>query len=214
MTEPTLIFTDGRHISDKKDSDAEAAREERARRIEEVIANLNILTAAAVLDAQEAPHRMIHPTPEPSGAETDPWATGELGCSRDPSEPVIDISSPEKLATSRLAQRFNSGKPELHYLLTFPEAMRGIARVTTYGSKKYALYNYTKGAPASESVSCALRHLLAWFSGEDTDPESGLCHLDAFVWNAARLTHEMATRPDLDNRPHVLMKQSSEADKT
>lgn len=113
-----------------------------------------------------------------------------------------------------LAERFNTGKPELHYVLTFPEALRGIARVTTYGSKKYAPYNYTKGAPASQSVSCALRHLMAWFAGEDIDSESGHSHLDHFIWNAARLAHEMATRPELDDRPHLLKGNGSASDET
>jgi hypothetical protein len=100
------------------------------------------------------------------------------------------------------ALRHNTGKPPLYYLLTFPEAMRGVARVSAYGEAKYARFNYLKGAPASESISCLMRHLLAWYNGEDVDPESGLNHLDAVSWNALRLTDELTRRPELDDRPN------------
>ena len=101
------------------------------------------------------------------------------------------------------ALRHNSGKPALHAALCFPEALRGNARVTAYGAAKYARYNFKKGAPASESVDCAMRHLLAWWNGEDTDPESGQSHLDHFVWNAMRLADELQgpMKAELDDRP-------------
>jgi hypothetical protein len=102
---------------------------------------------------------------------------------------------------SERALRHNEGKPTLHTALTFPEALRGVARVTAYGEKKYARFNYLKGAPASQSIDCALRHLLAWYNGEDKDAESGLNHLDHFAWNAMRLADEMQRRPELDDRP-------------
>lgn len=103
-----------------------------------------------------------------------------------------------------LALRYNTGKPTLHVNLNFPEALRGTARVTAYGEQKYARNNYLKGAPASQSVDCMMRHLEKWWNGENNDSESGLSHLDHFVWNAMRLANEMHTRPDLDDRPHIL----------
>lgn len=103
------------------------------------------------------------------------------------------------------ALRYNEGKPELHYLLTFPEALRAIARVSTCGARKYEAYNYLKGAPASESVGSALRHLLAWWGGENNDPESELHHLAHFAWNAIRLVDEVLSRkPGVDDRPQLV----------
>lgn len=104
-----------------------------------------------------------------------------------------------------LAKRDNSGKPALSVVLTFPEALRGVARAAAFGEKKYDRYNYLKGAPASQSVNSTLSHLLAWWSGEETDAESGLSHLDHFVWNALRLTDELTRRPELDDRPDPLL---------
>ena len=98
------------------------------------------------------------------------------------------------------ALRHNGGKPELSYVLTFPDALREVARVSTYGADKYERGNYLKGAPLSQSVDCLLRHLLAWSQGEDTDPESGHSHLGHVVWNALRLCQESIVRPDLDDR--------------
>ena len=99
-----------------------------------------------------------------------------------------------------LAMRHNEGKPELNYALTFGDALREMSKVCTYGAGKYARANYIKGAPLSQSVDCLLRHLLAWWEGEDTDPESGQGHLAHVVWNALRLCQESLVRKDLDDR--------------
>jgi len=109
------------------------------------------------------------------------------------------------------AMRFNNGKPELHYALTFGEALKGAARVGTFGANKYSAYNYMKGATASQSIGCLLRHLLAWFEGEDSDPESQLNHLDHFVWNAMRLSTEMkgSDKDELDDRPHKVLRKEA-----
>lgn len=99
-----------------------------------------------------------------------------------------------------LAMRDNGGKPELCYALTFPEALKAIADVSTYGATKYERGNYLKGAPLSQSVNSLLRHLLLWWSGEDKDPESGHGHLAHVAWNALRLCQESIVRKDLDDR--------------
>lgn len=107
----------------------------------------------------------------------------------------VDIARPEKQAL-----RFNAGKPELSYALTFGDALREMAKVCAYGAGKYERANYTKGARLSQSVDCLLRHLLAWQEGEDRDQESGQLHLAHVVWNALRLCQEAIVRPDLDDR--------------
>jgi len=130
---------------------------------------------------------------------------------------------------SERAARFNAGKPQLHYSLTFPEARNGEARVSMYGSRKYDLYNYTKGAPISESIDCAMRHIQKWFNGEDrdTDPNcpdcqkrdnedpnhlckvhSGCNHLDHAVWNISRACDDAHRHPEWDDRPHVVLERA------
>lgn len=98
------------------------------------------------------------------------------------------------------AQRYNEGKPELSYILTFPNALRGFARVCMYGAGKYDRGNYLKGAPLSQYMDCALRHLTAWNEGEEKDPESECDHLAHFLWNALCLYEMAQTQPERDDR--------------
>lgn len=46
------------------------------------------------------------------------------------------------------------------------------------GARKYGRHNYrSAGVRASVYYDAALRHLMAWYEGEDIDPDSGLPHL-------------------------------------
>lgn len=98
------------------------------------------------------------------------------------------------------AKRYNVDKPELSYILTLPKALEGFARVCEYGGKKYDRGNYLKGAPLSQYMDCALRHLVAWNNGEDQDPESQCDHLAHFVWNALCLYEMAQSQPERDDR--------------
>jgi len=42
---------------------------------------------------------------------------------------------------------------------------------------KYAPHNWEKGIDYSRVYGALLRHMMAWWGGEDTDPETGLSHL-------------------------------------
>lgn len=79
-------------------------------------------------------------------------------------------------------------------------ALEEIAKVMTFGAKKYEAHNWKKGIAYSRLIGAALRHLLAWARGEELDPESGLTHLAHagccivfLIW-----THKF--RADLDDR--------------
>src|SRR5690606_36374216 len=84
----------------------------------------------------------------------------------------------------------NQGKPQHFWLDAWPKALSALSRVFEYGAQKYEAYNYKKGAPFSESYACARRHMLAWFNGEEIDPESGCHHLAHAAWNILRLLDE------------------------
>lgn len=58
------------------------------------------------------------------------------------------------------------------------DAVAPIVDVLTYGAKKYAPDNWRR-VPDSRAryYAAALRHLTAWWLGEEIDPESGLRHL-------------------------------------
>jgi len=68
-------------------------------------------------------------------------------------------------------------KPKMHLLP--PKALEGIAKIMTYGARKYSAFNYKsgKGLNWDRVYSACMRHLNAWNSGEDIDPESGENHL-------------------------------------
>lgn len=60
-----------------------------------------------------------------------------------------------------------------------PYALEQIAKVFTFGSKKYDSWNYLNGEGLSYSrvYGAALRHLNAWYKGELIDSETGESHL-------------------------------------
>ena len=84
-----------------------------------------------------------------------------------------------------------------------PTAIKGLAHVLGYGAKKYGDYNWYKGVEYSRLYSACLRHLIAWWEGEDYDQESGLTHVDHAMCNLAFLCQFMQdARFELDDRPN------------
>ena len=51
------------------------------------------------------------------------------------------------------------------------------AEVLTLGAEKYGADNWAQGADWSRYFAAMQRHLWAWKSGEDVDPETGKSHL-------------------------------------
>lgn len=78
------------------------------------------------------------------------------------------------------------------------------ARVHGMGAEKYAPYNWRKGYPWSWSYAALLRHLYAWWNGEDTDPESGLPHLAHARWHTGILLEFAQYGLGVDDRPATL----------
>ena len=99
------------------------------------------------------------------------------------------------------ALRSNTGKPEMSYILTFPQAIAELAKGCMYGGEKYERGNYLRGGkPLTEYVDCLLRHLTAWQNGEDDDPESGCSHLGHVLWNALALCQFALSGNSKDDR--------------
>lgn len=71
--------------------------------------------------------------------------------------------------------KFDEGK--LPHELLPVDALEAISRVLAYGATKYAPRNWEKGMAWSRVYGACLRHLFAWWRGEDNDPETGLPHL-------------------------------------
>jgi hypothetical protein len=71
---------------------------------------------------------------------------------------------------------FGVQKTPMH--LVPPSALLEVANVFGLGAKKYGPYNWREHAVSSSVYqAAALRHLMAWWDGENCDPESGQSHL-------------------------------------
>ncbi|RWR09695.1 dATP/dGTP diphosphohydrolase domain-containing protein [Paenirhodobacter populi] len=70
------------------------------------------------------------------------------------------------------------------------------------GAAKYGRHNWRKGEVlASTYYAATLRHLTAWFEGEDIDPDSGLSHLVKAMASLAVLRDAQIHGTALDDRP-------------
>lgn len=71
--------------------------------------------------------------------------------------------------------KHDQGKPPID--LVPKELIEEVSKVLGFGATKYARFNWLNGMDWSRVYAAAMRHLLAWNSGEDIDPESNLPHL-------------------------------------
>ena len=87
------------------------------------------------------------------------------------------------------AAKFDKDKQRPDLLLVgCPVAIADVVAVLTSGAVKYSAHSWRNVPDAQERYRAAmLRHVLAFCSGEDTDPESGHPHLAHVAVNAAFL---------------------------
>ena len=87
--------------------------------------------------------------------------------------------------------KLDGGKPMMN-LIYWP-AVIGIAEVLTFGAKKYTADGWqTLPDRKNRYFAATMRHLLAYWSGERVDPESGLSHLDHVATNIMFLKYDEA----------------------
>lgn len=79
-----------------------------------------------------------------------------------------------------LAQGTKFDADKIRMDLIPPEAVTALAAVLTFGAKKYADRNWEKGMGWSRPFGALMRHMWAWWGGEQKDPETGYSHL----WHA------------------------------
>ncbi len=92
-----------------------------------------------------------------------------------------------------------------------PALMLSAALGMKNGVEKYGPFNWRETAiEALTYYAATLRHLLAWFDGEDTDPDSGNPHLAHAAASLAILLDALASGRVIDNRPRPL-KQAATA---
>lgn len=96
--------------------------------------------------------------------------------------------------------KFDGGK--LPYELLPDDAIEEVVKVLQFGAQKYAPRNWEKGIVFSRLYGAIRRHGVAWFKGEDLDPETGLHHLAHLATGALFvLAYVIRRTPNVDDRP-------------
>lgn len=94
----------------------------------------------------------------------------------------------------------DEGKPRWE-LLAF-DAVQGVVTILTFGAIKYDARNWEKGIMYGRVFGALMRHLTAWWGGEDKDLESGRSHLDHAMCELMFLSaYEKRGMTQLDDRP-------------
>ena len=111
------------------------------------------------------------------------------------------ISSPNWREEVTEGQKFDSNK--LRYELLPPELLEEVARVLTFGAHKYSARNWELGMAWSRPFGALMRHMWAWWRGEEKDPETGYSHLAHAACCIAFLVAYEARNTGTDDRPKV-----------
>ena len=91
-------------------------------------------------------------------------------------------------------------KVPTHCIPTGPLLELGLAMME--GGRKYGTHNYrAMGVLYSTYHDAIVRHLKAWWEGEDTDPDSGLHHLIKIMGCCVVVRDSMLMKNDVDDRP-------------
>jgi hypothetical protein len=99
--------------------------------------------------------------------------------------------------------RHDKGKPRTDLLPV--DSLVAIAEVFRWGCEDkpnpYPERNWEKGMEWHKLYAPVLRHLFAWWSGEDYDPESGLPHIDHAATSMLMLQASVRRGIGEDDRP-------------
>lgn len=94
----------------------------------------------------------------------------------------------------------DSGKPTFE-LIPF-ELLADVNKVLEHGRRTYGANNWRKpeGFKMSRCFNALLRHMFAWWRGEDLDPQTHICHLAHAMCNLLFLMYHFQLKNG-DDRP-------------
>lgn len=127
-----------------------------------------------------------------------PWASAHAVGRAPLTAPSIATS--EVRVTNQRTGGEKGQKPQRFGLLPWP-AVAQIAEVYAFGASKYADHNWLKGYDWSLSFDAMMRHVSAFWAGEDADPESGLPHMAHAGFHVLALLTFAESHAELDDRP-------------
>lgn len=103
----------------------------------------------------------------------------------------------------KTGEKKDEGKPRWE-LLAF-DAIEGVVHILTFGAIKYAARNWERGIMYGRVYGAIMRHLTAWWRGENNDKESGRSHLDHAMCELMFLSaYEKRGMTSFDDRPTTL----------
>lgn len=95
--------------------------------------------------------------------------------------------------------KYDNGKTR--YDLIPPYALEQLALVYTHGAQKYpSARNWEKGTWWGRYFGAAMRHLWAFWRGEEIDKDSGLPHLSHAAWCCFTLLEYAKNHKEFDDR--------------
>ena len=127
-------------------------------------------------------------------SENAPFPEPGQGCAATPRRPYeeVRVVDPDTGAEK-------GSKPQRYDLIP-TVGLEFLARVYGMGAAKYDDHNWRRGYAWSLSFAAMQRHCLAFWGGEDLDPESGLPHLAHAAWHCFTLLTFMQEHPEKDDR--------------
>ena len=97
-----------------------------------------------------------------------------------------------------MGRKDDTGKLRFDLLPVRP--LEQITEIYTYGANKYDDNNWRSGIQWGRIFSASMRHMWAFWRGEDLDSESGLPHLAHAAFGCLTLLEYMETHRELDDR--------------
>lgn len=110
----------------------------------------------------------------------------------------IGYSEPAREQPQSTGIKHDQDKVDMSLLSSI--ALTEVAKVMTFGKKKYSANNWRGGFAWTRPLSASIRHIFAWMGGEDKDPETGLSHLAHAVCCLCFLLEFEVTHRELDDR--------------
>lgn len=95
-------------------------------------------------------------------------------------------------------KKFDQEKPDLSLISSV--AIVEVAKVMTFGKKKYGANNWRQGIHWTRIIAAVLRHIFSWLGGETYDPETKLNHLAHAACGLFMLLEYAITHQELDDR--------------
>ena len=118
--------------------------------------------------------------------------------------------------TMKEAKGLKYDADKLRVDLIDPWFLEATAKGLTFGAMKYGENNWLGGMQVSRCYGALLRHLLAWYLGEDIDPDSGNHHFDHAACMLMFLNRYAKDEryKDMDDRPFKEVVENVEVDES